>query len=144
MNLPMPVTKNSYNIIQEKLLEQAIDITDDMLDNSAKTLYEITAKNNPENIVEYSNKKYARVAVTVNGTWMKQGHQSKLGAVFVQSVETGEVLDYAVKSLFCHVCVKKKEKLSERAGTRTMRLNVLSIIRDRLIRWNPREQKRFS
>lgn len=46
----------------------------------------------------------ANVAVTVDGTWQKIGHSSKIGVVFVISVDTGEILDYSVKSLVCHEC----------------------------------------
>lgn len=46
----------------------------------------------------------AKVAVTVDGTWQKRGHSSKIGVVFVISVATGEILDYEVKSLICHKC----------------------------------------
>ena len=46
----------------------------------------------------------AKVAVTVDGTWQKRGHSSKIGVVFVISVATGEILDYEVKSLICHEC----------------------------------------
>ena len=49
----------------------------------------------------------ARVAITVDGIWKKRGDSSKIGVVFVISVGTGEIsriLDYEVKSLFCHEC----------------------------------------
>ena len=46
----------------------------------------------------------AEVAVTVDGTWQKRGHSSKIGVVFIISVLTGEILDYEVKSLICHEC----------------------------------------
>ncbi|CAH3044759.1 unnamed protein product, partial [Pocillopora meandrina] len=46
----------------------------------------------------------AKVAVTVDGTWQKRGHSSKIGVVFVISVATGEILDYEVKSLVCYEC----------------------------------------
>ena len=64
-------------------------------------------------MITEDNDKFAIVAVTVDGTWMKRGHQSKLGVVFVQSVRTGEVLDYVVKSLYCHKCTRQKNKLSK-------------------------------
>ena len=47
----------------------------------------------------------ARVAVPLDGTWQKRGHSSKHGIVYLLSVDTGEVLDYCVKTLFCHKCV---------------------------------------
>ena len=46
----------------------------------------------------------ADVAVTVDGTWQKRGHSSKIGVVFLISVKTGEILDYIVKSLACQEC----------------------------------------
>ena len=46
----------------------------------------------------------AEVAVTLGGTWQKRGHSSQIGVIFVISVDTGEILDYCVKSLFCHAC----------------------------------------
>ena len=42
--------------------------------------------------------------MTVDSTWQKRGHASKIGVIFVISVDTGEILDYVVKSLFCHEC----------------------------------------
>lgn len=128
MNLPKPLSKRSYNDTQDKFLDQAKLISEELLNQSAKTLFEITSKNNPENIVEYENEKYAKVAVSVDGTWMGRGHQSKLGAIFVQSVETGEVLDYAVKSLFCHKCAKQKSSFRIRnlmSGISNIRTSVL-------------------
>ena len=44
--------------------------------------------------------------MTVDGTWQRRGHNSKNGVVFVISMETGEVLDYSVKSAMCHECSK--------------------------------------
>ena len=43
----------------------------------------------------------ANVAVTVDGTGQKRGHSSKIGVVFVISVDTGEILDYSVKWAKC-------------------------------------------
>ena len=43
--------------------------------------------------------------VTVDGTWKKRyGNNSKLGATFVLSADTGEVLDYVIKSTYCKEC----------------------------------------
>ena len=37
--------------------------------------------------------------------WQKQyGHNSKLGDTFVLSADTGEVLDYVIKSTYCKEC----------------------------------------
>ena len=50
----------------------------------------------------------AKVAVTVDGTWQRRGHCSKIGVVFVLSAVMGEVLDYEAKSLTCTQCVSHK------------------------------------
>ena len=47
------------------------------------------------------------MAVSVDGSWQKRlGYNSLLGMVFLISVETGQVLDYCIKCLFCHECKK--------------------------------------
>lgn len=40
----------------------------------------------------------------MDGTCQKRGHSSKIGVVFVISVDTSEILDYSVKYLVCHEC----------------------------------------
>ena len=47
-------------------------------------------------------------AVSVDGTWQKRGHCSKTGVVFVMSVDTGEVIDYELKTIFCRECASQK------------------------------------
>ena len=59
------------------------------------------------------------VAVTVDGTWQKRGHTSKISVVFVMSVVTGEVLDYAVKSLSCHKCIARNKMDKESDNFKT-------------------------
>ena len=52
----------------------------------------------------------------MDGTWQKRGHSSRIVVVFILLVDTGEVLDYVIKSLVCHECSahsrwdKKSEK----------------------------------
>ena len=52
-----------------------------------------------------SDGELACVSVTIDGTWQRWGHNSIFGAVFVMSARTGEVLDFVLKSLFCHECI---------------------------------------
>ena len=62
----------------------------------------------PENLrkieVTDKDKLIAKVRVTVDGTRQKRGHSSKMDVVFVISIDTGEILNYGVRSLFCHEC----------------------------------------
>ena len=44
----------------------------------------------------------AEVSGSVDGTWQNHyGHNSLLGASFVLSVDSGQVLDYVIKSKTC-------------------------------------------
>ena len=74
------------------------------MSNAAKKLYALTKVI----VIGKNGSKVAQVAVSVDGTWQKRGHTSKIGVVFVISIDTGEVLDFEIKSLFCHVCSKNK------------------------------------
>ena len=82
-----------------------------VLNEAANNLKRFTEINNPENIVNINNKQVAKVAVTVDGTWqIKRGYNSKIGVVFILSVDTGEVLGVIVKCLFCTECNHNKIK----------------------------------
>ena len=64
----------------------------------------------PEDIViDENSRMIAKTATTVDGTWQRRGHCSKIGVVFVLAVSTGEVLDREVKLLICHECVSHKD-----------------------------------
>eukprot|EP00112_Aurelia_sp_Birch-Aquarium-sp1_P021080 Seg5580.2 transcript_id=Seg5580.2/GoldUCD/mRNA.D3Y31 product="hypothetical protein" protein_id=Seg5580.2/GoldUCD/D3Y31 len=109
MNLPSPVTKKSYNnhikAIQKVVVEQA----EQKMNAAASRLKEIIETEEPENITrDKAGNTIASVAVTVDGTWQKRGHTSKIGVVFILSVRTGEVLDYKVLSHVCHACIAPK------------------------------------
>ena len=56
-------------------------------------------------MLESPNKKIvADVAVSVDGTWQKLGHSSRIEVVLILSFNTDEVLDYVIKCLVCHEC----------------------------------------
>ena len=80
-----------------------------VLNEAVNNLKRFTQINNPENIVNI-NKQVAKVAVTLDGTWQKRGHNSKFGVVFILSVDTGEVLDVIVNCLSCTECNHNKIK----------------------------------
>ena len=104
MNFPPPVAKKAYNqhLIQ---IEKAVkNNAEEIMKDAAKRLKEKVLMERPDDIEKDGAVEVARVAVTVEGTWQKRGHSSKMGVIFVISVDTGEILDYAVKSLFCHEC----------------------------------------
>ena len=75
-----------------------------VMKDAAKRLKDKIATERPQDIDDEDGSTIARVAVTVDGMWQKRGHSSKIGVVFVISVDSGEILDYEIKSMFCHEC----------------------------------------
>ena len=110
MDLPQPINREPYNRIQKKLSETTVVETQIIMKEAADRLsQDILVENDPENVViDDENRIITNISVTVDGTWQKRGHTSKIGCVFVLSVRSGEVLDYEVCSLVCHKCVAAK------------------------------------
>ena len=80
------------------------------LNDAAQRLILHTIAENPGNIeVTDKDTLIAKVGVTVDGTWQKRGHSSKMCVVFVIS----RVLDYNVRSLFCHECTSNYARKSK-------------------------------
>ena len=105
MSLTLPVEKSSYNDINKLLHKKFKELAEKYLNDAAQRLILHIIAENPGNIeVTDKDKLIAKVGVTVDGTRQKRGHSSKMGDVFVISIDTGEVLDYDVHSLFCQEC----------------------------------------
>ena len=105
MDRSPPSTKKAYNDHLKRIEKMALSDTEEIMCKSAERLRDITARETPENIYTTEDGTVlADVAVSVDGTWQKRGHSSKIGVVFVISIKTGEILDHAVKSLFCQEC----------------------------------------
>ena len=111
LNLPNPVSKSAYNKQLKNLEEVAVQVCENIMNEAAARLIEITEKEE-QTMIDFDNdgQKLAKVAVTIDGTWQKRGYSSKNGIVFAISVRTGEVLDFEVLSLVCHQC-QASEKL---------------------------------
>jgi hypothetical protein len=92
MNLPPPVTKKAYNEHLIQIEKAAIGNAEQQMQDAARRVREKVAREQPDDILD----DVASVAVTVDGTWQKRGHSSKIGVIFVISVDTGEI--------FCHEC----------------------------------------
>ena len=114
MNLPPPVTKKAYNEHLIHIEKAASSHAEEVMQDAAHWLKEKIRQEQPDNM-ECGETNIAHIAVTVDGTWQERGHSSKIGVIFVISVDTGEILDYEVKSLFCNECKEhsKMEKESE-------------------------------
>ena len=82
MNLTPPVEKSSYNDINKLLHKKSNEPAEKYLNDAAQRLILHTIAENPENIeVTDKDKLIAKVGVTdtVDGTWQKRGHSSKMG-----------------------------------------------------------------
>ena len=104
MGITQPINKNRHNQFTNLFGAVADSVTQE----AAKRLIQ-QAYPDEENFDE----KIANIKVSVDGTWQKRGHCSKLGVVFVIFVETGEALDFEVKNLYCHQCAINKNTLSK-------------------------------
>ena len=110
MNMPPPVNQGPYNKINKHVFLKAKEKTELVLKEAANHLITITHEESPHDVhIMDDGSVVCNVAVTVDGTWQKRGHNSKMGVVFVLSVRTGQVLDYEVKSLFCYECAHHRD-----------------------------------
>ena len=104
MNLPPPVTKKVYNDHLIQIEKVAIKNAETLMEETAQRLIAKVAAEKSIDIKQDNGERIANIAVTIDGTWQKRGHSSKVGVVFAIAVLTGEILDFCVKSLVCHGC----------------------------------------
>ena len=77
-------------------------LADELVCQSDKRLFNMIRKEESDNIEMANNgQMLASILVTVDGTWQRRGHCSKIGIIFIIFV-----LDYIIKSLVCHYCIK--------------------------------------
>ena len=94
------MTKKPFNNLLKKTAEASANRALFSSKNAARKLILLMQKENPESVtmlLELPDKKIvADVAVSVDGTWQKRGHSSRIGVVFILLIDTGEVLDYDI------------------------------------------------
>ena len=112
MDLSPPVHKEPYNAHLKNIETASVETAKNVMQNAADRLISLTESEEPDNIEEEDGYKIAKVAISVDGTWQRRGHSSKIGVVFVISIRTGEVLDYEVLSMICGEC-KAREKIDQ-------------------------------
>lgn len=99
LNLPELVNKKPYENILKTLCIKFIETHEKVLNEPTQYLREYTYQTKSENIVTINGKTVAKVAMTVDSTWIKRCQNSKLGVVFIISVDIAEVLNVIVKIL---------------------------------------------
>ena len=106
LNLPPPVMKASYNKHLKDIKAALVVQAENKMNEAAARLVNMVKAEEPSKVIKLEDgKEVGQIAVTVDGTWQKRGHTSKIGVVFILSVRTGEVLDYEVLSQVCHECI---------------------------------------
>ena len=113
MDMPTPITKKPFNVIQKNISEMLVANAEDAMKEAAERAISFALEDNPDECIEISNGDLiGRIAVSVDGTWQKRGHSSKTGIVFAMSVDTGEVLDYEVRTLHCRECISHQNDVN--------------------------------
>ena len=105
MDLPPPIlSKSYYNNIKEMKVKSA-ELAENMMKETVNRLIALQVADGVDIKIDSNGVQIACVPVTLDGTWQKRGHASKHGVVYILSVDTGECLDYSVKTLHCHECI---------------------------------------
>ena len=119
MNFPQPPTSCSYNNILKLEHDESLKEANESLQTAGQNLKQFMIDNHSDCNNSTLDETFS-VSVSVDGTWQKRyGYNSLLGVVFILSVDTGEVLDYEVKSKYCFECKARAQwdKSSERYRT---------------------------
>ena len=102
MNFTPPITENAYNRYIRQVEETAIV-------NCKRSMVDAAHKLRTFMINGEDDGRVVDVTVSVDAAWQKRyGYNSLLGMVFLISIDTGQVLDYVVKSKSCHQCKSHK------------------------------------
>lgn len=92
MDLPPPVTTNSYSEHNRRLAKVSMAAAEANMQAASAVLHQLCDAR-PTDIID--------VTVTCDGTWSKRGFTATYGVVTVIAWETGQVLDFEIKSKRC-------------------------------------------
>ena len=95
MGLTQPINKNAYQKITNNISKSSSNLANELMQAAAQKLIK---QMYPGETIE---RKIADVKVSVDGTWQRRGHCSKIGVIFIIAIDTGDVLDFEVKRLYC-------------------------------------------
>ena len=113
--LPPPLSHTAYNNLMKKFQACYAEEANLSLQKAALNLKNHMKKEDCKCQDLDPSSDIFEVCVSVDGTWQKRyGHSSLLGVVFVLAIETGEILDYEVRSKVCFECKSREhDKESE-------------------------------
>ena len=104
MDMLPPVTAVSYSEHNKRLAEVSVEKAQENMLTAAAYLHQLHGVSTTELL---------DIAVTCDGTWSKRGLTATHGVVVVIAWESGQVLDFEIKTKRCSVCARQKEKLVE-------------------------------
>ena len=88
MDLPPPITTNSYNDILKDLTNDSVQLTETLMQEAGERLFKIIKDAEPNKIKHTIYGEVADTEVTVDGTWQHRGYNSKIGVVLVKYTVT--------------------------------------------------------
>ena len=95
MDLPDPINATAYNRTLKNISSFSVNLEEQQTKEAAYRLNKLVLGEEPENIeLPPAGHMIAQSAVSVDGTWQRRGHCSKIRVVFVISMRTGEVIDH--------------------------------------------------
>ena len=105
LDLPSPVSSKAYNATVKEIQMSVDKECQKSLESASLKLKKLMKASDPNCSGLNVKEDIFPVTVSVDGTWQKRyGFSSLLGVLFVISMDTGEVLDYEVKSKVCFQC----------------------------------------
>ena len=110
MDLPPPVTSNTFNTLHKTVYEA---VNNECEVNMTKAINQEIASNCDLEESEEESSDITKLQIRDDGTWQKREFQSLNGAVSIIGTESEKVLDHEVLSSYCQICTKwQKEKWS--------------------------------
>ena len=87
-----PVANEAYQKHLRQIEKATMSHAEDIIKDAARRLREKVMTERRADTEGKGEECIALVSVTVDWTWQKRGHSSKIGVVFIISVDTGEIL----------------------------------------------------
>ena len=103
MDLPPPVTSNTFNTLQKTVFEAA---NNECEASMTRAINQEIASNCDLEENEEESSDIKELQIRGDGTWQKRGFQSLNGAVSIIGTESEKVLDHEVLSSYCQICTK--------------------------------------
>lgn len=108
LNAPPPMHLKSHQKIAAKVHDAAMLAASEVMKEAA----EAVRKGQPAADTSAEND-LLDICITFDGTWHKRGHTSQFGVGVAIELETGFVIDFSVKSKYCHGCQMGPKEGSE-------------------------------